>query len=336
MKKYSTTVHYDTIGELKDNLIQLHGELIGTGEVAGLTDHLQMSGRAHRPVLTDSKILLEGIDLNIHSKAGAELGNGSQVSAGSTQAAKSSGETTTNIEVDFDGIPWDARIHSSTKTKTVSGTWTKRKRLADGVYETVLAELKSNGAPTQSNVVQIPEVNIQHQEQTTPLNQVESVPVINLKAVEELITVNLREGRQGHLTRFEFEEFQQGASFEDIVAKRGLSTPPLRPVDQAPVQIPEVQIQQPVNHFGPAQVVAAIINAPAYDFKTFQGGLPNVLSELFNRKLIDAQGMNHLATELEVQQLWTVMQDQNKSLKLYDILAQRGIIQKVNFNERVN
>ena len=37
------------------------------------------------------------------------------------------------VDVDSEGLPWDARIHASTKTKTQAGVWKKRKGLSDDV-----------------------------------------------------------------------------------------------------------------------------------------------------------------------------------------------------------
>lgn len=47
------------------------------------------------------------------------------------------------VELDATGLPWDERIHSSSKSKKAGGIWTKRKNLAAGVYEAVEAELRA-------------------------------------------------------------------------------------------------------------------------------------------------------------------------------------------------
>lgn len=46
--------------------------------------------------------------------------------------------TPANVDVDTEGLPWDARIHASTKTKTQAGVWKKRKGLADDVDQDVI------------------------------------------------------------------------------------------------------------------------------------------------------------------------------------------------------
>ena len=50
-------------------------------------------------------------------------------------------------ETDSDGLPWDARIHASTKTKTQKGAWTRRKGVDDATFGAVIAELRGGTAP---------------------------------------------------------------------------------------------------------------------------------------------------------------------------------------------
>lgn len=44
---------------------------------------------------------------------------------------------------DVAGIPWDERIHASTKTTNKDGTWTRRRNTPDEVFDKVMAELKA-------------------------------------------------------------------------------------------------------------------------------------------------------------------------------------------------
>lgn len=46
-------------------------------------------------------------------------------------------------ERDTAGIPWDERIHASTKTTNKDGTWTRRRNTPDEVFDKVMAELKA-------------------------------------------------------------------------------------------------------------------------------------------------------------------------------------------------
>lgn len=68
---------------------------------------------------------------------------------------------------DSSGLPWDARIHSGSKSvKASDGTWTKRKGVADTLVASVTAELRARtvgnqtptlGAPTAPGV-QLPAI----------------------------------------------------------------------------------------------------------------------------------------------------------------------------------
>jgi len=49
---------------------------------------------------------------------------------------------TSGVKVDAAGLPWDSRIHASTKTQTRNGHWKKRKGVDDGTRRAVEAELK--------------------------------------------------------------------------------------------------------------------------------------------------------------------------------------------------
>lgn len=46
-----------------------------------------------------------------------------------------------NVDIDADGLPWDARIHSSNKKKTTKGVWVTRRGVDDAVYYQVRTEL---------------------------------------------------------------------------------------------------------------------------------------------------------------------------------------------------
>jgi hypothetical protein len=51
-------------------------------------------------------------------------------------------------DVDSNGLPWDARIHSSTKGINNDGSWKKKRRASDELVATVTAELRAR-APQQ-------------------------------------------------------------------------------------------------------------------------------------------------------------------------------------------
>lgn len=58
-------------------------------------------------------------------------------------APDGAGVTSLAPELDKDGMPWDGRIHASTRTQTAKGEWKKRKGVDPGVLAQVTAELRN-------------------------------------------------------------------------------------------------------------------------------------------------------------------------------------------------
>lgn len=67
-----------------------------------------------------------------------------------------------NVELDKDGLPWDARIHSSTKAKTADGAWRAKRGINGGdLVARVTAELRATmavAAPAASPAPPMPSV----------------------------------------------------------------------------------------------------------------------------------------------------------------------------------
>jgi hypothetical protein len=59
-----------------------------------------------------------------------------------TTAASTASAPGAAVELDADGIPWDERIHASTKTKTQAGVWTKKRKVDEVLYGQIHAELQ--------------------------------------------------------------------------------------------------------------------------------------------------------------------------------------------------
>lgn len=59
-----------------------------------------------------------------------------------TPAAQVTPTQIANAELDADGLPWDARIHAGTKSKTQKKQWTRKKGVDDAVFDAVIAELR--------------------------------------------------------------------------------------------------------------------------------------------------------------------------------------------------
>ena len=52
------------------------------------------------------------------------------------------------VNIDTNGLPWDARIHASTKTTNADGSWRNRRGVDKELIAQIEAELKSGAAPT--------------------------------------------------------------------------------------------------------------------------------------------------------------------------------------------
>ncbi len=57
---------------------------------------------------------------------------------------------------DKDGLPWDARIHSETKSMNKDGSWRQRRNMPEGYKETIEAELKAALAAAPAGVASSP------------------------------------------------------------------------------------------------------------------------------------------------------------------------------------
>lgn len=68
-----------------------------------------------------------------------------------------SGVTVTQVgALDVKGLPWDERIHASTKAQNADGSWKKRRGVQDFVVEEVEAELRSRQNPVANTVIAAP------------------------------------------------------------------------------------------------------------------------------------------------------------------------------------
>lgn len=80
---------------------------------------------------------------------------------------------TTQGIVDADGLPYDARIHSSSKKQNKDGRWASKKNTDPVFYNQIIAELRGNAAPVYNPapVQQQPAYNPAPQPQYVPPQQ---------------------------------------------------------------------------------------------------------------------------------------------------------------------
>ena len=94
---------------------------------------------AHSEQFDDNDNLVNPIS---NERLGLDDNTTVQIPAAPTPAAQVTPTQIANAELDKSGLPWDARIHAGTKTKTQKGDWTRKKGVDEAVLDAVVAELR--------------------------------------------------------------------------------------------------------------------------------------------------------------------------------------------------
>ena len=72
------------------------------------------------------------------------------------EVAKRLAQQAPGIDVDKAGLPWDGRIHASTRAKNADGTWRMRRGIEEALVTAVTGELRQTMAPVAVAVPQPP------------------------------------------------------------------------------------------------------------------------------------------------------------------------------------
>ena len=126
---------------------------------------------AHSEQFDDNDNLVNPIS---NERLGLDDDTTSQIPAAPTPAAQVTPTQIANAELDKSGLPWDARIHAGTKTKTQKGDWTRKKGVDEAVLDAVVAELRQQ-YPAAAAAAPVATV-------TAPAAPVASVPAISVPA----------------------------------------------------------------------------------------------------------------------------------------------------------
>lgn len=105
------------------------------------------------PSYDDGPTPAEAFGKNDQAPAPSQSAQGSSAAAPTADAALSAaapGAPSSDVELDADGMPWDARIHARTKTKNKDETWRTLRGVDPGVLQQVTDELKAKGCGTAS------------------------------------------------------------------------------------------------------------------------------------------------------------------------------------------
>lgn len=86
-------------------------------------------------------------------------------------------DTVVDNEVDSEGLPWDSRIHASSKNKVTNGTWRTRRNVDENLVYQVKQELRARVASAQVPMAEMPPVIVTPVAQPEP-TLIEAPPVI--------------------------------------------------------------------------------------------------------------------------------------------------------------
>lgn len=152
--KYTVTVEGRTLPELKSAIEDLLQELGGSTKIAsGTRKTVELVKPEYTEEIAADEEGMEEVESPFANSAPSVAG-----------------------EVDSEGLPWDARIHASSKEKKADGTWRTRRNLDKAVAAQIKAELLTNRQPVQQPVAQVeaPVVAQQSLPVTQPVVQVEA------------------------------------------------------------------------------------------------------------------------------------------------------------------
>lgn len=145
-KQWEITCRGKTLGELREALTDALNELNGLATTKNVSVKKNL---AVAPVQEEEDEYVDETEISTHTN------NVKAFEAGAIG------------EVDSEGIPYDARIHSSSREKVANGTWRNRRGVDKALVEQVKASYR--GAPVQSAPVQ-------------PQQQVYQAPVVQQSA----------------------------------------------------------------------------------------------------------------------------------------------------------
>lgn len=215
-------------------------------------------------------------------------------------------------ELDVRGLPYDARIHSTGKSKNQDGTWRYKRGVDNHIVEQVekeISRIKSVASPLQNAL--IPPVPFSQAPAAMPSFEAPAQPV-----VPPLQT-------------------------SSPVATPSMLVPPDQ--TQVPAQ-PEVARHPDAPSFASPTVdkmYEAFTNVdkgivvppgqkPAHTLQTFTNNLTDVLAQLINEKKITKEYIESLCKHFNVKYIWNVLGNATQIRELYDSFGQYGLITKLD------
>ena len=132
---YQVTIKGKNLKELKKAVSDINDELHGGRTVTGMTKDMNDEVIEHvkedvqiDPALKSVKVVEDVVAPVVHVAEIVEAANKT--------------EAVSNAEVDVNGLPWDARIHSATKNKNADNSWRNKRGVDKDLLAKVESELK--------------------------------------------------------------------------------------------------------------------------------------------------------------------------------------------------
>lgn len=147
---YKFEISADSPKELKEKMIDFANELLSENEVVGKSEYID-----ENPEIAPNFVE-------------PYVGNTAKLTTTAVAPMPQASSSTTSQMLDSRGVPYDARIHASSKTFVKDGSWRYRKGVDDATIERIEAELKGNivaqpvvipAVPATTVHVEIPKFN---------------------------------------------------------------------------------------------------------------------------------------------------------------------------------
>lgn len=200
-----------------------------------------------------------------------------------------------NSTHDTRGVPWDARVHASSKELTDKGIWRKRRGITPQQLHEVESQLPISGKPTVFAV----------QQSMTPQAPVAVIPPMPQPTVD-IPPMNFAPPAQVDVPAFTQAVAQQVAT---------IVTPAV--AAQPPAQYDNIPIDN------------TVYRKQAHDLASFQKTLIQSLAKLVQDKKITQDYVNELKAYFQVKEIWDVANDPNKISQLFEQFCSVGLITRV-------
>lgn len=223
-------------------------------------------------------------------------------------------------ERDSKGMPWDERIHSSSKATNKDGSWRYRRNLDEVTIAQVEAQLRggATGGPSATPVQQ-------------PASASVGQPMVPAFPTQPTVTVPPPHSPQSvPVPQFDVPVFPQAVSPVAVpqatpVQSIGFATPAVAPIATTPTA--SQPLSPTTTAYDPIQIPQGI--KPAHSFETFKANFLPCMGELSMSQKITPDYIQKLCASFQVNNLWEVEADESKVRSIYDLFTQHGLITRV-------